>query len=184
MKNEQCWVLIGKRRGKRFWSGKYDRYTEGQPATVAFDPDYVWENRDRIVGWLHTHPQWIASPSCLDHATMTAQVASLGRPMLCCIQGTDGLRAWWYFDDESPGAEGSVKRIGKRLYGIVPTIRPEPELVAAAGVVEIASDDEVAEMESRYERMVRNAGELDYDPRERPSAQDSPYWGDGCGGAW
>lgn len=147
MRNEQCWVLKGKRRGNRFWNGKYDRYTEGQPATVAFDPDYVWENRDRIVGWIHTHPCWTATPSSLDHATMTAQVASLGRPMLCCILGTDGLRAWWYFDDESPGVEGKVTRIGKRLFGVVPP-KPRPQL----------TESDVQILEANFDREGWNAG--------------------------
>ncbi len=166
MINEQCWVLKGngKRRGNRYWTGKYDRYTEGQPALVAFDPDYVWENRDSIVGWIHTHPQWTANPSSVDHATMTAQVGSLGRPLVCVIQGTDGIRAWWYFDDESPGVEGKIKRIGKRLFGKVPKVKVTqlevevPEAPEAPNCVKItfANDDEVAEMEARYELLEWN----------------------------
>lgn len=125
MRNEQCWVLMGKRRGSRFWMGKYDRYTEGQPASVVFDNDYVWENRDKIVGWIHTHPSWTANPSSIDNATMKAQVGAIGKPMVCVIQGTDGIRAWWYFDDESPAVEGKVTRMGKRLFGRVPKFLPQ-----------------------------------------------------------
>src|SRR4051812_9349078 len=98
--NEQCWVLMGRKR-PWYWYGKYDRYTVGQPARVAFDSEYVWENREHIVGWVHTHPHWTAHPSSTDDATMRAQVTAIGRPLVCCIIGTDTMRAWWYFDDES-----------------------------------------------------------------------------------
>src|SRR5437016_1653763 len=113
-RNEQCWVLMGKRR-RWYWYGKYDRYTVGVPSQVAFDPEYVWENRDRIVGFIHTHPSFTASPSVTDDDTMAALVCAIGRPLVCCIKGIDGLRAHWYFDDESDSVEGKVIRAGKLI---------------------------------------------------------------------
>ena len=116
---EQCWVLFG-RRGNWAWNAKYDRYTEGMPASVAFDYNYVYEREKDIIGWIHTHPHWSAFPSGTDDITMKAWVCSLGRPLLCCIIGLDGLRAHWYMDDESPSKEVQVLRIGKKIYGLNP----------------------------------------------------------------
>lgn len=121
LNNEECWVLKGK-AGRWFWKGRYDRYTVGVPAQVAFDPDYVWDNRDKIVGWIHTHPQWTADPSGTDDATMKAQVCALGRPLLCCIDGTDGLRAYWYMDDESDPVEVRVWQYRRGVYGRSPSV--------------------------------------------------------------
>ena len=114
--NEECWVLMGRRIGS-IWHARYDRYTVGQPAAVRFDPDYIWDNRKRIIGWLHTHPSFSATPSSTDNSTMKACVCSLGKPLLCCIRGIDGLRAWWYWDDESPGVEGKIIKVGGKLMG-------------------------------------------------------------------
>lgn len=119
MTNEQCWILKG-RHGRWAWSAKRILRTEGEPATVAFDPEYVWQNRNEIIGWIHTHPSFTASPSDTDDTTMRAQVCALGRPLLCCIDGTDGLRAYWYMDDESEPVEVKVLRIGSKIYGLKP----------------------------------------------------------------
>src|SRR5665213_570872 len=121
MKNEECWVLMGRRR-RWYWKAKYDRYTVGVPAQVAFDPDYVWENRDKVVGWCHSHPNWTADLSSTDNSTMKAMVCSLGKPLLCCITGTDGLRAHWYLDDESDPVEVRAHRCRGHIFGENPNI--------------------------------------------------------------
>lgn len=122
IRDEELYILSGKRIGC-FWYGKISHYQLGHPHQVAFDYNYVLENQNKVVGWIHTHPVNKARPSATDHQTMTAWNLSLGKPLVCCIKGTDGLRAWWYFDDESPGVEGKVYRLGKdRLFGIVPSI--------------------------------------------------------------
>jgi proteasome lid subunit RPN8/RPN11 len=74
----------------------------------------------RLIGWIHTHPSFTADPSNTDDATMRAQVCSLGRPLLCCIEGTDGLRAHWYVDDESNPIEYKVARVRRKLFGLIP----------------------------------------------------------------
>jgi len=117
--NEQCWILMG-HRGRWSWGCKYDLHTEGKPAAVAFDPDYVWENRDKIIGWAHTHPNMEASPSNTDDITMKAWCNSLGKPLLCCIDGKDGLRSYWYMDDESQPIEVRSIRIRSKIYGLLP----------------------------------------------------------------
>lgn len=119
LNNEECWVLKGS-SGRWSWSAKYDRYTTGATASVAFDPEYIWNNRNNIIGWIHTHPHWAGYPSSTDDATMKAQCLALGRPMLCCIIGTDKLRAWWYMDDESNPIEVPTLCIGKKIYGLKP----------------------------------------------------------------
>ena len=125
LKNEECWVLKGK-VGKHLWRARFDRHTEGQPATVAFDHEYVWQNRDQIVGWLHSHPQWVASPSATDDQTMDAQTAALGKAMVCCITGTDGLRAWWYGRDGGEPVESKIFCVGKWIFGPVPDAMKHP----------------------------------------------------------
>lgn len=117
---EECWVLKGRIIGT-FWIARYDRYSVGRIARVAFDPEYVEDNHTQIVGWLHTHPHWIASPSITDLTTMRAWVLSLGRPLLCMIESTTELRAYWFMDDESePIDEGWFIRIGKYIIGRMP----------------------------------------------------------------
>lgn len=119
MQNEECHILLG-HRGRWAFAAKYDRYSVGQPSSVAFDPEYVWEHRDRLIGFAHSHPAWPGVPSDTDNRTMGAMVNCLGRPLLCCIRGTDGFRAWWYVDDENPPAETRVLRIGGKIYGRTP----------------------------------------------------------------
>lgn len=120
MNIEECFVLMAKFRAGRFWVARPDKYTTGEPASVRFDPDYIWENRKRLLGWWHTHPHWTAYPSSTDYQTMHAQVCSIGKPLLCVIEGTDGLRAWWFFDDESFAVEGSIWRRGNTYVGRMP----------------------------------------------------------------
>ena len=71
--NEECWVLKGK-QNLGVWGAQYDKYSIGQPARVAFDYEYVWAQRRKIVGWLHTHPSFPATPSHTDDTTMYSWV--------------------------------------------------------------------------------------------------------------
>lgn len=120
--NEQCWVLVGGIDGDLWW-GKKAQLHEGSPASVAFDPNYAM-NRDEqhgdVVGFYHTHPSFSANPSDRDDRTMGVWVNCLGKPLVCCIRGVDGLRAWWYFDDEKSSVEYQVKKFGKIIFGIIP----------------------------------------------------------------
>ena len=68
------------------------------PATLARE-----ERRHDVVGFLHTHPQFAASPSRRDVATMRAWVMAFGKPLLCLIRGSDGLVGWRFDDDRSTG---------------------------------------------------------------------------------
>lgn len=122
MMNEQCWVLIGGIEVDLWWGSRI-RPTEGAPASVAFDAEYVIERDEKykdIVGFIHTHPSFTADYSSRDDRTMKAWVTCLGRPLVCCIHGTDGLRAWWYLNDEDPPVEYQVKATKGLIFGLTP----------------------------------------------------------------
>lgn len=123
MMNEHCWVLLGGWEDDLWW-GRRVKPTEGHPCSVAFDPDYVLRREEigkkDTVGWIHTHPTFTAHYSERDDKTMKSWVLSLGRPLVCCIQGTDGLRAWWYLNDEDPPVEYQVKKMRGLVFGITP----------------------------------------------------------------
>lgn len=118
--DEELYILQGKSIGK-FWYASTDMYTYGIPAAVTFDPDYFWDERNKFIGWIHTHPNMRASPSATDIATMSAWCNAMGKPMLCLIDGKDGLRAFWFIDDEHTYIEVKVWRIRNRLFGKMPS---------------------------------------------------------------
>lgn len=102
---EECWPLVGARRG-RIWLARKLRRSVGQPHRVEFDGPEVLareEARGDVVGFLHTHPQFEAAPSARDVATMQAWVGAFGKPLLCLIHGTDGLAGYVFVDPRSPG---------------------------------------------------------------------------------
>jgi len=122
MMNENCWILLGGWREDLWW-GKRTKPTEGQPCSVRFNPKYVMEREEKyhdIVGFIHTHPGMTAHYSSIDDATMKAWVFSFGKPLVCCIIGTDGLRAWWYLNDEDPPVEYQAKSLRGIVFGLVP----------------------------------------------------------------
>lgn len=131
---EQCWILLGKRAGSDqgdVWWGKPHNHTEGLPACVDFDAKFVIEQDERnepdrsVVGFLHTHPGMIAHYSSRDFRTMQAWVTCLGRPLVCVIAGHDGLRAWWFINDEDPPIEDEVYQVDGVLFGIMPYTESE-----------------------------------------------------------
>jgi proteasome lid subunit RPN8/RPN11 len=102
---EQSWVLIGQHRG-RVWHAKKIARAIGAPASVDFDGPGVLareEARGDVVGFLHTHPTFAARPSERDVKTMRAWVSAFGKPLICLIDGTDGLHGYRFDDDESGG---------------------------------------------------------------------------------
>ena len=103
---EQAWVLIGRRKG-RIWYARRIGRCAGEPASVEFDGPAVLDREERkrdVVGFLHTHPASEALPSRRDLDTMRAWVSAFGKPLLCVIEGTDGL-VGYRFDDESSRGE-------------------------------------------------------------------------------
>jgi proteasome lid subunit RPN8/RPN11 len=68
------------------------------PAVLARE-----ERRHDVVGFLHTHPGFAASPSRRDVATMQAWVSAFGKPLVCLIRGSDGLKGYRFDDYEASG---------------------------------------------------------------------------------
>jgi len=100
---ERCWTLVGRRQG-RLWHARRMKPISGQPASVAFDADWALareESKGDIVGFYHTHPSGMPSPSKRDDRTMWAWVASFGKPLLCLIESNRVVHAFLYKDDES-----------------------------------------------------------------------------------
>jgi proteasome lid subunit RPN8/RPN11 len=102
---EECWALVGRRQG-RIWFARQIARCTGDAASVAFDALAILEREERsgdVIGFLHTHPTFIAQPSQRDLNTMRAWVSAFGKPLLCVIQGTDGLAAYRFDDTRSLG---------------------------------------------------------------------------------
>ena len=121
--NENCWILIGERNLDLWWGTTLKR-TVGLPCSVEFDYNWVLarENigKKDVVGFYHTHPSFSAHYSSRDDRTMNCWSLSLGRPLVCCFRGTDGLRAWWYLNDEDPPVECQAKSLRGIVFGITP----------------------------------------------------------------
>lgn len=119
---EHSWVLTGVRRG-RLWLGRRQLERVGEPHQVHFDADWVQRRhleRGDVLGWYHTHPEGCeAYVSGRDLDTMRAWVGCLGRPLLCLIEGSQGLRGWVFEHDESEGEPLRFARlVGSTIVGV------------------------------------------------------------------
>jgi proteasome lid subunit RPN8/RPN11 len=113
---ELCWTLLGERRG-RIWLCRRVQPSQGERTSVRFDGARVLEREEThgdVVGFLHTHPDGPASPSERDVRTMRAWCAAFGKPLLCLIDGPDGLRGFRFDDAESFGRELQVAATFRR----------------------------------------------------------------------
>jgi len=122
---EECWPLVGQRRG-RVWHARKLRRTVGEPARVEFDGLAVLareEQRHDVVGFLHTHPNFPAEPSQRDIDTMHAWVSALGKPLVCLIAGTDGLAGFLFADDDSRGVR--LMQVETFPRGVMVAVRSE-----------------------------------------------------------
>jgi proteasome lid subunit RPN8/RPN11 len=63
------------------------------------------ESRGDVVGFYHTHPGGLPTPSQRDLKTMRAWVGSFGKPLLCLIESDGELAAYRFDDDESDGVK-------------------------------------------------------------------------------
>jgi hypothetical protein len=116
--NEICYVLIGHRR-RGIWYGRLRQRQMGSPASVEFDWIWVMEREERygdVVGFFHTHPQGLATPSQRDLRTMRAWVSCFGKPLLCLIESGDQLSAYLFASDEDDGqAVAQVERFPRNV---------------------------------------------------------------------
>ncbi len=113
---EQCWVLLGHRRG-RIWYCRRVRHSSGERASVRFDGAWALSREEKygdVVGFLHTHPEGPATPSQRDVRTIRAWCSSFGKPLLCLIASPTGIRGYRFDDDESGATELSMVEVFSR----------------------------------------------------------------------
>jgi hypothetical protein len=113
--------LLG--NGRYWWGRSLGDNAEGSPGQVSFDHKVLFDREDAegdVVGFYHTHPHCVGSPSTTDYATMGAWTLSFGRALVCLIEGTDGLNAHWFVDDETEHISGWVRKVGDIFVGKVP----------------------------------------------------------------
>lgn len=85
---EKCWILYGFKFKKIIYG--YQKYeSEGTISSVDFDWEKALYRRKYIVGFNHTHPGGLNSPSSTDDLCMTGWVKTLGKPLICGIIGND-----------------------------------------------------------------------------------------------
>jgi len=102
---EQCWTLLGERRG-RVWLCRRQKPIQGERTSVHFDGQWVLQREEKhgdVVGFLHTHPDGPTEPSRRDVRTMRAWRRAFGKPLLCLIDTPAGLRGFRFDVDESNG---------------------------------------------------------------------------------
>lgn len=106
-KVEQCWILVGQRRG-RIWLGRKIRRVAGERTSVAFDGRWVLDREEShgdVVGFWHTHPDGPSGPSDRDVRTMRAWCSAFGKPLLCVIQSPESAAGFCFLNDESEGIQ-------------------------------------------------------------------------------
>jgi len=115
---EECWILVGARRGAT-WRANRVRYRRGETASVSADATWALrreEVRGDVVGFFHTHPMGGLSPSTRDVRTMRAWCDAFGKSMICVIATPDQIGAWRFDNYRSKGAAlKSVRLNGKSI---------------------------------------------------------------------
>jgi hypothetical protein len=101
---ETMFVLTGHWIDNWKWLAKGRFPNDGTPVSVSFDQHYndvikrhIKEND--VIGFYHTHPSFPGEPSSIDISTMNTWVDVLGKPLLCLIDGADGLRTYYWYDE-------------------------------------------------------------------------------------
>ena len=99
---EVAYILIGETSGG-IWHARMQWRTSGEPASVDFEWQKVLtreEERGDVVGFFHTHPHGLKSPSARDDRTMNSWSTCFGKPLLCLIDDGDGINGWVYDADK------------------------------------------------------------------------------------
>jgi proteasome lid subunit RPN8/RPN11 len=116
--DEEAAVLVGYRRGD-IWYGRLRGSWIGGATSVTFDWSWVLEREERygdVIGFYHTHPAGMPTPSQRDVRTMRAWVSCLGKPLMCLIQSGDELSATLFRTDQDDGQPVSrVERFPRRV---------------------------------------------------------------------
>ncbi|MBX9668702.1 MAG: Mov34/MPN/PAD-1 family protein [Candidatus Obscuribacterales bacterium] len=92
------YILLGEKING-IWHAKMTWRRTGSPVSVDFDWQKVMdreETRGDVVGFFHTHPKGLNSPSARDKKTMNAWSTCFGKPLLCLIDDGHGTYGWIY----------------------------------------------------------------------------------------
>jgi hypothetical protein len=114
---EKCWIIRGFKTKKHYF-GVLFYQGEGGLSSVEFD----WRKATskNIIGFYHTHPSGIETPSNRDDRTMGALVRAEGRPLLCGILTDHTNNCYIYKRAEDRSIESirlnNVNVIGHKLF--------------------------------------------------------------------
>ena len=114
---EQCWLIKGFET-KKYYFGILSYQGEGDISSVDFD----WRKASgkNVLGFYHTHPSGLATPSDRDDRTMGALVRAEGRPLLCGILTESTDNCYVYRREEDRSIESvklkNVRTIGRKIY--------------------------------------------------------------------
>ena len=120
--DEHSWIITGTHKG-RLWLGRRHHEQVGSPTRVGFDAKWAeereLEKRD-VIGWYHTHPpRCDAYVSDRDFRTMRVWAGCLGKPLLCLIEGNQGLRGWVFQNEDCEGIPVSFAQLlGNIVVGV------------------------------------------------------------------
>lgn len=143
-KKEIAYTLVGETKdgiilAKLIWK------TRGSETSVMFDGAKVLSHEESsgdIVGFFHTHPEGFTNPSRRDDDTMLSWSFCFGKPLLCAIGTSLGVRAWLYdaATAQAPAACAAIRREvknvqlfkNKRLVAVLHEAEPETQSAATA----------------------------------------------------
>ena len=97
-KVEESYVLIGE-YADGIWHARLNWRSTGTAVDVDFDWHKVMTREERsgdVVGFYHTHPLGMLTPSGRDDKTMLAWSTCFGKPLLCVISDGKEFGAWIY----------------------------------------------------------------------------------------
>lgn len=123
--NEEYLALIGRWLTPTIWVARGKNPIEGGPVSVKFNAQDIIDReiaKGDIMGFYHTHPKMPASPSSTDYNTMNGWVASLGKDLVCLIEGENGLKTYLWVDDDA-FVKGKTIKIGNLFIGYVPSVQ-------------------------------------------------------------
>jgi len=112
---EVCCVLLGE-FSNGIWHAKLSWRKSGAHASVEFDGNRVMAREEEcadVVGFYHTHPEGFVEPSNRDNRTMRAWCFSFGKPLICAIGTSAGIKAWVF----EPGIDAAEQCARAAIFG-------------------------------------------------------------------